>query len=447
MNSFLDIEARNQERRIPDRIYARLDAVEEVDDQTFEVSLDGLDADWFDEQNLEFEGGSPAEDEFFDRAPIVSLDFTVGGAEARAFESLDRSSQDIDTDDLLWLSIDLVPPELGLEAFLYTNLFAEPRRTSIRRPAYVPQPDIAASLSKTFSLRSVRDSAQREIEQALQVTGNGAGVLVLDVGQGNCNAHIDSNGRPLCYFDFGAAVQQHKSTYPSGLKHFCFCNDPPIVLSHWDKDHWAAGNIDKNALRQTWIVPRQALGVSHRAFAKAIQSAGKLLVWPRGLPALTVGDLTIEKCTGTTRNDSGLAAQLEGIDRSGTVRRALLPGDARYTAIPGSNQAFMHVVSPHHGATLGANWTPTCPGSKDDRLVHSSGKRNKWSHPTRITRLRHDANGWTDSKVAKAAKLDRTRETTLRTGGFGHVFLPWSASTGIPSLPCCGTSTMTATQK
>jgi hypothetical protein len=68
----------------------------------------------------------------------------------------------------------------------------------------------------------------------------------------------------------------------------------------------------------TWVAPRQRkLGPTHHAFAGKIAMFGKLLIWSAAAGttlrhALGPGQtLTLARCTGTTRNGSGIAALME----------------------------------------------------------------------------------------------------------------------------------------
>ena len=445
MNDFLDYERRHQPGDVPWRLYARADDPEEIDAERISISLDAVGADWFDGTNSDFEHRSTAEREFFDQAPLalIEIDLPTSWIDESALRQLKNPPPE---EQRPWWSIEIAAPNEGLPVLIYPNLFAAPILGAIRMPPHPTPPRVSAALSRAFSLGSIPDATPGAIKSALPSSSTTAGAIVYDVGQGNCNALVNSGGQPLCYFDFGAAVRHHANTYPSGLSNFCFCHAPPIILSHWDWDHWAAGNICTRAQGMSWIAPRQTLGAVHRTFAQSIVNSGNLLICPSSALPVTVGAITIEHCTGTTKNDSGLAVQLEGVDMQGATRVALLPGDARYTAIPGRKNTFRHIVSPHHGATLASKWTPTCPGTVDERLVHSCGNPNQWNHPTTITRQRHDSTGWNDTTVNSTAHINLTRETTNRTNGFGHVFLPWDPSTAKPQVRCCGTVTISPTQ-
>src|SRR6185369_5055896 len=64
-------------------------------------------------------------------------------------------------------------------------------------------------------------------------------VGVLDVGQGNCNALYNNAGEAFVYYDFGFPTNSKKGSAPNPITVPCLCNNPLIVISHWDADHYA----------------------------------------------------------------------------------------------------------------------------------------------------------------------------------------------------------------
>jgi hypothetical protein len=132
--------------------------------------------------------------------------------------------------------------------------------------------------------------------------------------QGASNAAVAA-GVVWLYFDLGGAVNGNLGTFPPELRRFCFSTHPPVVLSHWDWDHWSSASRDPRAQAETWIVPRQGaakgLGPVHRTLLARLLQRGRVLVWPQGLRALRVAAYELLACTGTTRNDGGLALAFE----------------------------------------------------------------------------------------------------------------------------------------
>ena len=95
-------------------------------------------------------------------------------------------------------------------------------------------------------------------------------LAVYDVGQGNANALLNEYLIPEMYFDPVRLFMVIKNSTQNLV--FCFTNNPAIILSHWDADHWAgtyATMVGKTypAMNRTWIAPLQKVGAIQLAFA------------------------------------------------------------------------------------------------------------------------------------------------------------------------------------
>ena len=160
----------------------------------------------------------------------------------------------------------------------------------------------------------------------------------------------------VCYFDFGGGAAPNTFTFPTKLATFCQCNSPPIILSHWDHDHWSSEGRNSRVHARTWIVPRQVSNnvkraPHHSSLIKAIQAAGgSILAWPSGLSTKQIGQLEINLCTGSSKNNSGLS--LEVYPPSGvSALPVLMPADAGYDdlrVVPANGQHDA-ILCPHHG--------------------------------------------------------------------------------------------------
>ncbi len=136
-------------------------------------------------------------------------------------------------------------------------------------------------------------------------------VIVFDVGQGNLNAIVDAGGKILAYYDFGYSTEKDK--FPTPATKPCFCDDPLIILSHWDQDHINLSKHVSRCLAAEWLVPEQGHSTFATKLQKRIKQAGGRLhtvpyapgaqhqVFPWGY---------VERCSGaqTDPNGSGLAA-------------------------------------------------------------------------------------------------------------------------------------------
>lgn len=272
-------------------------------------------------------------------------------------------------------------------------------------------------------------------------------VVVYDVGQGNAIGLCDQTGGVSCYVDLGGGSGANLRTFPPALQAFCFTQCPPIILTHWDEDHWSSGLRDRRALAQRWIAPRQRMGGIQMAFVAAIISAGGRVLFVNGnMPPTRLGQLQLELCTGTGRNHSGIAVTLYEDTQDGN-RRMLFPGDADYRYIPSFNTCgYVSVVTPHHGGPLQRHTAPPrSPQQSESRLVYSYGPNNTYQHPVLNTRAAHDAAGWRDNAVNPPGV--EVRETANRgKNGLGHVLLGWQVHGQPPPLPCGGQCHLRAQQ-
>lgn len=246
----------------------------------------------------------------------------------------------------------------------------------------------ARALPRMFSLDAIPDADPAALAAALQRRGDGDLVMIYNVGQGSCSAIVDHMLDPIVFFDFGGAIGPNLATDPRtfmpGLS-----SRPPVILSHWDMDHWASATRVAGARDSMWIVPRQRIGPTHAKLAADLHSRKHLLIWPSGTSLrLPFGRLV--GCTGSNRNNSGLALLYSPARRAA---RALLPGDAHYECIPKlARKALTHLVATHHGGRYRGP-APRASG-RESLIAYSFGAPNTYGHPCGSSRLRHQAAGW-----------------------------------------------------
>jgi hypothetical protein len=137
-------------------------------------------------------------------------------------------------------------------------------------------------------------------------------VAVFDVGQGNCNAIIDADGRIQAYYDFGYSTEGDKFPTPPLLP--CFCDRPLIILSHWDQDHINLSKHVPECLTSEWLVPQQVHSDFATKLQKRIKNAGGILhTVPYGSPNHMLFPWGyVERASGanTDVNGSGLVAMV-----------------------------------------------------------------------------------------------------------------------------------------
>lgn len=357
---------------------------------------------------------------------------------------------------------------LGLTpALIYPGLFAPPI------PAFVqgtmPTPVHANALAGIFSLQHFPKISGTGLQASLQGAVGGT-LAVYDVGQGNANALLSP--LPSLYFDLGAGVYRNKNTTPTPLL-FCFTRCPPILLSHWDADHWAGAYATGvgipptyPALPRTWIAPLQTVGPLHIAFANdIIAQGGSLFIYnpPPGtvdIVALPMGtELRLALGTGSGRNDSGIVAVVENRNL-GPSRTWVLTGDCKYTRIEPllAPTNPIAVIVPHHGANLHGGAAAPNPFRGVYgycRLLYSFGPDNAHGatgvrHPTLNAATLNIGTGWVHGAWHLAAPADTdpnfaddvratARHTVAGVAGanLGGIQVGWD---GLPKLfnPPCG---------
>lgn len=421
---------------IPRRGYGRIDQIEED-----RILIEVIDADWFDAEEI-LPGRFDDWVEASVRAPISVIEMMADikrDAEGEATEirlEIKGEYRDIRIDmDDPWLA--LILDENGEDAIYYSNLFAEGRPIAVRNIDELAA-EMRARLNSVFSIEEFV-ATENEIRDALQhlvPPQQVEYVVVYDVGQGSANGLCDGNGMPLAYADIGGGVLGNKSTFDNRLNAMCFTRRPPIILSHWDWDHWSSGMRFPQAQQMVWIVPLQGLGAVHSAFAAMLAGNGKLTVWPPALSFVSVSQVTIRSCNGNGRNHSGLAVEVAGPTGEPPM---LLPGDARYNVIPGALATDWHcVVVPHHGADMRNAQVPGSTQTLESRAAYSCGPLNSFQHPKVVTVSNHHVNCWPHTSLGATLGVDRRTDVhRSRSQRLGHLGLSWTASpVSRVTMPC-----------
>jgi hypothetical protein len=413
MNQFLRLGGESGEP--PGRVYARFAQQEEDDEgNVLEIQFGAVDASWADAYAAEERPGRA-----YEKAPLSVVTMAEPVARQMGYAAPDDTAEAPDE----WL--ELTFGATGPEVDQYLNLFAAPVKRPLTKVGRVPK-KTGTLLSTITSLAGLPHATPAQLTTALALKRNPHAVAVYDVGQGNCNAVLDSGFLPLLYFDFGGGVLGHRGTFPTALKEFCFSAQPTIVLSHWDWDHWSSAGRDVRAERCTWIVPDQIVDPIHQAMATTINAHGTLLIWPPRTTSVVSGPLEIRKCTGTGRNHSGLALTVS--DPSGHGDSILMTGDAHYTAIPGALGAtYGGLVASHHGGRMTSSSVPKRSATSHERLAYSYGVPNSYGHVLTRTEANHRAGHWTPD----------LRTTSRSSADPAHIAIGWSTLTPGPP-PCCG---------
>ena len=263
-------------------------------------------------------------------------------------------------------------------------------------------------------------------------------VVAYHVGQGNCNAVVNEHEHPIMFFDLGWPIQANIAGAPNPMPKFFDVQanhePPPVVLSHWDWDHWAyaldSWRYDRNrgaaqatwkaaALDRPWLVPAPEkalkLGPSHyllimKLYHHRWHGRRALHFWPNRRSIWETANLAIIKCRTrkkdvSYRNNSGLAMVVR-IDDGWKRGLVLLPGDSEFDSIrldevrSWESRRLVGMVASHHGGKLNVFSIPEATVS-DARLVISTG-RNRYGHPNERMLDNYRLQGWRDQQRTDA---------------------------------------------
>jgi hypothetical protein len=299
-----------------------------------------------------------------------------------------------------WVRIELAPTGT-FEVDVYGGLFAAPVRAYL--VSITIETSLMSALTAVFDMGTWPDATDTSIRSALNGLPSLDYLVAYDVGQGSANGLSDAHETAQLFFDLGCGVYGNRKTRPVPLR-FCWRGSPPVILSHWDSDHWAGETSDPAAAGRTWIAPRQTIGPTHTAFASRILGAGGTIhIWGAAPTSISVRlasgqSLDLARCSGSSRNGSGISCVVKDPPSS---MGWLLTGDAGYHELnqPRLPPDLRAVVVPHHGADMGASSTPPVPPSGYTRLIYSFGPgnahgRTRVQHPTSVGMNAHVAQGW-----------------------------------------------------
>lgn len=334
---------------------------------------------------------------------------------------------------------------------LYTGLFQEPINVTIKFQATTINTSL---LDNIFNLDDIPHITKSEFEHKLAHNCRASYLSVIDVGQGNSNALLAEHDlSPTLYFDIGCGVTSHKNTTPTNLE-FCFQSNPIIIMSHWDKDHWAGANIQnrlgRSGLSQEWIAPRQKIDPIHIAFANEITANGGVIkileMAHKEVGATVLKDKTSIKFTtgtGKSRNSTGIVFSVENNDSKNPLSW-LLTGDCEYHYFTHLNHSPpICIVAPHHGGKLYKSTIPPSPAKNNNyrRLLYSFGHKNHFHHPNQKTILAHHTSGWdVGTWYSAAGACDATEDirstiSHISKRSRGNILASWESI--IAELPPC----------
>ena len=235
-------------------------------------------------------------------------------------------------------------------------------------------------------------------------------VNVFNIGQGNLNTIVDDKGNPFFYFDVGGGAYGNAFTYPSpNPRKLCFENNPLIILSHWDFDHWWTFNklmrrnlLSPSGVKTKWLVPSQPTGViNNRFYDRLIKNGHQITIWEEDNNEILQLDPNVKviKCNtpGKDKNNNGLVV----IVTIGN-QKILLPADASYENIPDLKCIkFSGLVASHHGGKITTE-IANIPIVRENngKIIYSCGAGNRYYHPSIRSIEKHKNKGWDICKVS-----------------------------------------------
>jgi hypothetical protein len=293
-------------------------------------------------------------------------------------------------------------------------------------------------------------------------------VAVYDVGQGSCSAIVDNHEHPRVYFDLGWAPNFHAPSRPPCVPSHFSCEHhatAPVVLSHWDMDHWCYAIADSyynpgslttrhewktEALERFWIArppedSKAQLGPLALSFYRALQRTellpglGAILLWPEKTKRIDFSGGWLEACrppsgTPIDRNNSGIAMYVRPSAKVGAV---LLTGDADFPCIPsvaGKRKVpLAGLVAPHHGAKVTAAFVPKPKKGSPSRLVMSVGAGNSYGHPKQQAIDAYQENGWRSTMTQSRYNCWRVQDVPHQ---HGNTLLKFSSAVQDPQCGC-----------
>ncbi|KAI0097361.1 hypothetical protein GGR51DRAFT_578166 [Nemania sp. FL0031] len=185
-------------------------------------------------------------------------------------------------------------------------------------------------------------------------------LYTINCGQGSTQFLLNNNLEPVFAIDcgYGRGTQAIMDNLRAVLETAPEC---PMVLSHWDKDHYGlatsqvAGQIGYRPEKRRWLAPNFVTGSLALQLYNQLDRAGNLYTLNKQNGIAKTGNINIHVCEhvqGTSHgknNDRALAVSF-GSSESGY---GVYPGDANYECIPGIDELDSKVVimvATHHGS-------------------------------------------------------------------------------------------------
>jgi hypothetical protein len=278
-------------------------------------------------------------------------------------------------------------------------------------------------LSLMVGLKNRKEEISDALDKEIGLEEFPLNIMVYDVGQGSANALVDEWGHPRVFFDLGWPTSINQTTRPStppdlfACEGNCTSERAPIILSHWDFDHWAYAvantsyaygklaakmTFKPQAISRPWIVPKpprigatKGLGPTHMRLLAALPNR---IAWPNTLKTVrfSAGIVTRSdvKILPTDRNNQALAWF---VMRSKSTKAILLPGDLSFDLLrwPHPAPQITGLLASHHaGLVTGILTTPLLQAAKSTAVAVSVGHGNHHKHPIPNIVAQYQAANW-----------------------------------------------------
>ena len=403
---------------LENEFFAIIDDINELGDEKFELRLDAIGSKWVDDNLREninpFELNAQITPYIF--ATIISKE------EAHRLNHITNSWS------RKWVRLKLTNKVNDRPVEQFIDNAGNPEITT-RYIESLSVPNFYESdlqpLNTFFNWDHFKTSSKNQIHQLLNHISRkfeNPHLNIYNVGQGNLSAICDKDDIPLIYFDMGGGFAWNRHTYTNPIELFWNKADT-IIISHFDMDHLetarrAMYNDWSDFNGKTWIVPKQVLSPSYMKLLSKISVTGNLMVWPDRVKSIVTPSLSLVRCFGPDKNNSGLALIVNSFDRV-----VMHPADASYFYIDYKNP-IQGLVATHHGANFILNNNPI-PLTKNGCVVYSYGLNNSYSHPKDLAIQAHEMSQWGHIQINR-------KDTTID----GHI----SFGKAIQSKSHCGNS-------
>ena len=254
-----------------------------------------------------------------------------------------------------------------------------------------------------------------------------AAIAVNDIGIGNCNMLIDTNGDPVAYYDCGYPLWFFVSSAPAnirvGLPGYLgpitqnAAHNLEVVLSHWDWDHYRYAALTP-LFGLPIYAPDQPLGPAANNFANALPN----LVRHNPLIPMVVGaGYNIHQCVplpgmpaAALLNNSGLALRVPTLlpVADPIAHDVILTGDANYATLPPAIFNNVNgVLAVHHGSNAhgAGNPPPLAPTTPPGFNAYSYGitaaLNRPYNFPVQLAVNTYGLGGWAQMAATPEAPI------------------------------------------